>query len=134
MPQYISEDNTMMYNRWVQGIATRDLNGKPILMTDLKTVNNSQNYTNSDIGEPNIQIPKVLPFPLSTIYDDIAGFLIDYSNIQEKLHKSLQNPVNNDVEQQKIKEVIQIFKQVESIIKQAVNRFDKEEKESKEVE
>ena len=129
MPHYISEDNTMMYNKWVQGIASRDLNGKPILMTDLKTVNNSQNYTNSDIGEPNIKIPKVLPFPLSTIYDDMAGFLIGYSNIQEKLHKSLQNPVNTNEEKTKIKEVIQIFKQIEKVIKQAVNRFDKESNE-----
>lgn len=119
MPQYISEDNTMMYNRWVQGIATRDLKGNDIMMSDLKKVADTQNYTNSDIGYPFIQCPKKLPFPLDTIYDDIAGFIIDYSNIMEKLTRSLQNPVTTGEERVKIQETIKKFKQIEKIVKDA---------------
>lgn len=124
MPQYISEDNTMMYNRWVQGIATRDLKGNDIMMSDLKKVSDTQNYTNSDIGYPFIQIPKTLPYPLSTIYDDIAGFVIDYSNIMEKLTRSLQNPVTTGEDRVKIQETINKFKQIEKIIKTATTSME----------
>lgn len=129
MPQYISEDNTMMYNRWVQGIATRDLKGNNIMMSDLKKVSDTQNYTNSDIGYPFIQCPKKLPFPLDTIYDDIAGFLIDYSNIMEKLTRSLQNPVTTGEDRVKIEDTIKKFKGIEKIIKDATTSMDNSDSE-----
>jgi hypothetical protein len=128
MPSYISEDNTMMYNKWVQGIATRDLNGEPILMSDLKTVSNTQNYTVSDIGYPDIKVPRTLPYPLNTVYDDIAGFVIAYGNIMEKLQRSLQNPVTKGEEKKQIELVIKNFSQIEKVIKGTISAVDKETK------
>lgn len=124
MPHYISEDDTMMYNKWVQGIATRDLKGNNIVLSDLKQQSDSQNYTNSDVGAPNIRLPKKLPYPLDTIYDDLAGFVVAYSNILEKLKKGSENPITKEKDKEKYEQIIAEFKKVEIIIKDSVNMFD----------
>lgn len=124
MPHYISEDNTMMYNKWVQGIATRDLKGNNIVLSDLKQQSDSQNYTNSDVGAPNFKLPKRLPYPLDTIYDDLAGFVVSYSNILDKLQRGLKNPIVKDKDKEKYDQIITEFKKIEEIIKDSVNMFD----------
>ena len=126
MPHYISEDDKMMYNRWVQGIATRDLKGNNILLSDLKQQSGTQNYTNSDVGAPNYKLPKKLPYPLDTIYDDLAGFIVSYSNILEKLKRGAENPITKGKDKEKYDQIIGKFKLIETILKDTVNNFDEE--------
>lgn len=123
---YISEDDTMMYNKWVQGIASRDLKGNNILLSNLKQQQNSQNYTNSDVGAPDIKLPKTLPFPLATIYDDLAGFLVLYGNIIEKLKRASDNPITNVKDKRKYSQIITEFEKIQTIIRGGVNMFDKQ--------
>lgn len=125
MAHYISEDDKMMYNRWVQGIASRDLKGSNIMLSDLLQQADNQNYTNSDIGQPDVQLPKTLPYPLSTIYDDLAGFVIAYSNIVEKLKKGASNVATKDADKKKYELVIDNLKQIELVIKNTVSLLDK---------
>ena len=125
MPHYISEDDTMMYNKWVQGIATRDLKGSNIVLSDLKQQSDSQNYTNSDIGAPKIKLPKKLPYPLDTLYDDLAGLLVAYGNILEKLKKGSESPILKGDDKEKYEQVIAEFRKIEDVIKNGVNMFDK---------
>lgn len=125
MSHYISEDDQMMYNKWVQGIATRDLKGNNIVLSDLKQQSNSQNYTNSDIGAPDIKLPKKLPYPLDTIYDDLAGFVVNYSNIIEKLKRGKDNPINKDNTKEKYNDLIKEFKKIEDVIKTSIGMFEK---------
>jgi len=124
MPHYISEDDKMMYNKWVQGIATRDLKGNNILLSDLKQQSSTQNYTNSDVGSPNYKLPKKLPYPLDTIYDDLAGFIVSYSNILEKLKRGFENPITKGKDKEKYDQIISKFKLIETILKDTVNTFD----------
>lgn len=137
MSHYVSEDDTMMYNRWVQGIATRDLKGNPIMMSDLKQTSDTQNYTTSDISSPNYKLPKTLPYPLSTIYDDLADFIVTYSNILEKLRMGAQNPVTKDKDKEDFKKLIIHFEDIATIFKEMVDgpsEEDKKDKEKEEVE
>lgn len=131
MSHYVSEDDTMMYNRWVQGIATRDLKGNPIMMSDLKQSSDTQNYTTSDISSPNYKLPKQLPYPLSTIYDDLADFTVTYSNILEKLRMGAKNPVTKEKDKEEFKKLIKHFEDIASIFKDMVKGPDDEDKDSK---
>lgn len=129
MGNLLSEDNTMMYNRWVQGIASRDLNGQNVTLSDLKQTADNQNYTTSDVGSPRINLPDTLPFPLDSLYNDLAGFVTNYTNITTKLTNALGNPSVNKRDKRRIEMTLEEFKKISKVFEGAIKRLDSASKE-----
>ena len=84
-PSAINEDSTMLYNKWVAGIAKRDLQPEVITVNDI--VNRFRNRYDK---------PVQLPYPLDRILDFIGDLFIKCSDFRRQLAMSVNNPVIKD--------------------------------------
>jgi len=87
----ISEDSTMNYNKWVQGIAAREFSSQRVFLKDIlgKTAENDQ-YPNNVIDN------KILPYPLGNLIPCIGNTLFNLTNALSLLKVSNQNPLCDD--------------------------------------
>jgi len=82
---FLWEDSSQMYNKWVSGIAKRDL--QPELITVADIVNRFRN---------NSQAPKTFPFPLENLLNLLGDIFIQCANTRRLLASSFSNPVIKD--------------------------------------
>lgn len=81
----LNEDSRMLYNKWVRGIATRELQPEVITIDDI--VNRFRNNNNA---------PAVLPYPLDKFLDFIGDIFVKCADLRRTLGQSVSNPLIKD--------------------------------------
>lgn len=81
----LNEDSQMLYNKWVRGIATRQLQPEIITISDI--VNRFRN---------NNQAPKVLPYPLDRIVDFLGDIFVKCADFRRTLAQGASSPLIKD--------------------------------------
>ena len=104
----LEEDQTMLYNKWVSGIASRDLKGQAVTLDDI--VSKYNNDVNGDKARPE------LPYPLTLFTDLIGEVYIKMRDMQEKINVANTYPIVKENENGKIA-LIRINKKAEEIKK-----------------
>jgi hypothetical protein len=102
-PSVLSEDSQKLYNKWVSGIATRDLQPEVITVADI--VNRYRNTTDA---------PKKLPFPLELALDYLGDIFVKCADFRRQLQNSLVNPVVKD-NAEGMKAIRELNKKMEAI-------------------
>jgi len=85
----LSEDNQMMYNKWVSGIAKREA------PADVITVDDVVNRFRNDLSG---RAPRQLPFPLTLLLDFIGNIFIQTADLRRTLVDSIHYPIIKDKE------------------------------------
>lgn len=78
----LREDSSKIYNKWVSGIAKRELQPEVITVSDI--INRFRNRPE--------QI-KSFPYPLQNIVDFLGELFVQAANLRRLLSASLSNPV-----------------------------------------
>jgi len=81
-PMVISEDSTMLYNKWVTGIAKRDLQPEVITVNDI-----INRFRNRNDASP------ILPYPLDRMLDFLGDMFVKCADFRRTLAKSVSNPL-----------------------------------------
>lgn len=84
-PSVLNEDSQMLYNKWVSGIAKRDLQPEIITVADI--VNRFRNRYDK---------PQTFPYPLNLILDFLGDLFVKCADFRKHLLSSLANPVIKD--------------------------------------
>jgi len=96
------EDFTNHYNKWVSGIASRELGTQRVTLKDLfdKTV--------TDQLPGAAKAEKVLPYPLPSVIEQIGELYLHANNTRSLFNDSLKNPVilKNKAALETVKEVV----------------------------
>lgn len=100
---YLWEDSSMMYNKWVSGIAKRDLQPEVITVSDI--VNRFRNNT---------QAPKNFPFPLQNLLNLLGDIFVQCANTRRLLASSFSNPIIKD-DANKVKAIRQLNTKIDKI-------------------
>lgn len=76
----------MQYNKWVSGIASRELGSQRVTLRDLfdKSVNQSPDDAKAD---------KALPYPLPSVIEQLGELFLNAENSMNLFKTSLNNPV-----------------------------------------
>lgn len=79
-------EEVMQFNKWVSGIASRELGSQRVTLRDLfdKSVNQSPNDVKTD---------KVLPYPLPSVIEQLGELYLNAENSKNLFKSSLNNPV-----------------------------------------
>lgn len=80
--KFINEDSQMLYNKWVRGIATRDLQPEIITVSDI--VNRFRN---------NNDAPKKLPYPLDVVIDFLGDIFVKCADLRRNLAQGVNSPL-----------------------------------------
>jgi hypothetical protein len=99
----INEDTSMIYNKWVSGIAKRELQPEVITVADI--INRFRN---------NQQPKRILPYPLSNILDFLGEIFVQCANLRGLLNQSFKNPVIKE-NSEKIKAVRNLNEKLDKI-------------------
>lgn len=83
------EDFTNHYNKWVSGIASRELGSQRVTLRDLF----DKSVTDQLPGAAKAE--KVLPYPLPNVIKQIGELYLNASNTRNLFNDSLKNPVIN---------------------------------------
>jgi hypothetical protein len=78
------EDNQMLYNKWVSGIAKREAPSDVITVDDI--INRYRNNLNN-------QAPKMLPYPLNSLLDCVGNIFIKAADVRRLLIDSSKYPL-----------------------------------------
>lgn len=80
----ISEDNQMMYNKWVSGIAKKEAPSEVITVADIQNrYRNNYNY----------QAPAQLPFPLTSFLDFLGNLFVKSADMRRSLGHAINYPI-----------------------------------------
>lgn len=79
-------EEVMQYNKWVSGIASRELGSQRVTLRDLfdKSVNQSPDDAKAD---------KALPYPLPSVIEQLGELFLNAENSMNLFKTSLNNPV-----------------------------------------
>jgi hypothetical protein len=102
----LNEDSQMLYNKWVRGIATRELQPEIITLSDI--VNRFRN---------NNKAPKKLPYPLDSVVDFLGDIFVKCADLRRTLAQGVVSPLIKD-KASKIKTVRDLNKKIERIQQQ----------------
>jgi len=81
----LREDSSKIYNKWVSGIAKRELQPEVITVSDI--VNRFRNSSDAI---------KSFPYPLQNIVDFLGDLFVQAANLRRLLSSSLSNPTIKD--------------------------------------
>lgn len=81
-PSILNEDSTMLYNKWVSGIAKRDLQPEVITVNDI--INRFRNRYDA---------PVVLPYPLDRVLDFLGEMFVKCADFRRTLAQSVNSPL-----------------------------------------
>jgi len=111
-PKLLFEE-VMQYNKWVSGIASRELASQRVTLKDLfdKSVNQYPNDAKAD---------KLVPYPLPSVVEQLGDLYINACNAKNMFKNSLTNPVIQENEPAK-KYVIIVVKSLDIIINELKN-------------
>jgi len=99
----INEDTSMIYNKWVSGIAKREFQPEVITVADI--INRFRN---------NQQAKKILPYPLNNILDFLGEIFVQCANLRGLLNQSFKNPVIKETSE-KIKAIRSLNEKLDKI-------------------
>lgn len=106
----LKEDTENIYNKWVSGIAKREAPADVITIDDIiNRYRNRQNYT----------APKLLPFPLNFLLDNLGNIFAKVAELRADLVRSIdRTPIisKSERKQKAIKVLNNKMKQVQEII------------------
>ena len=83
------EDFTNHYNKWVSGIASRELGSQRVTLKDLF----DKSITDQLPGAAKAE--KVLPYPLPSVIEQIGELYLNATNTRNLFNDSLKNPIIN---------------------------------------
>ena len=108
-------EEIMQYNKWVSGIASRELGSQRVTLKDLfdKSVNQYPNDVKAD---------KVLPYPIPSIIEQLGDLYINACNAKNMFKTALNNPVVKENEDAK-NTVIDVTKRLDVIINELKEIF-----------
>lgn len=109
----LNEDSQMLYNKWVSGIAKRDLQPEIITLSDI--VNRFRN---------NNQAPKVLPYPLDRIVDFLGDIFVKCADLRRTLAQGAASPNIKD-NAKKIRTIRELNQQIQEIQEKLFSCTDK---------
>lgn len=106
-PKLLFEE-VMQYNKWVSGIASRELATQQVTLKDLfdKTVDQHPNEAQAD---------KVLPYPINGVIQQLGDLYINACNSRMLFKQALSNPVVRENKAAK-QQVINIIEKLSKII------------------
>jgi len=81
----LNEDSQMLYNKWVRGIATRQLQPEIITISDI--INRFRN---------NNQARKILPYPLDRVVDFLGDLFVKCADLRRVLAQGAGSPLIKD--------------------------------------
>lgn len=115
-PSVLSEDSAMLYNKWVSGIAKRDLQPEVITVDDI--VNR---FRNTD------KAPPILPYPLDKILDFIGDLFVKCADFRRTLASSVSNPLIKDSKNkiQAIRSLNEKIKKIQDILMSCTDELNK---------
>jgi len=108
-------EEVMNYNKWVSGIASRELASQRVTLKDLfdKSVNQYPNDVKAD---------KAIPYPLPSVVEQLGDLYIKTCNAKMLFASSLNNPVIQENEPAK-KYVLDVIKKLTNIINELKGIF-----------
>lgn len=114
-------EDILNYNKWVSGIASRELASQRVTLKDLFNKTYTNQHPNDAAAEP------VLPNPLQNVVSQIGDLYINAVNAKKMFIDSLQNPViqKNKEAQEGIKNIVSKLEAIVSIIKGIVEQSNK---------
>jgi len=114
-------EDILNYNKWVSGIASRELASQRVSLKDL--------FSNPYIDQnPNdAKADPVMPFPLQNVTQQIGDLYINACNTKEMFKSSLENPViaRNQIAKETVKEIVGKLDAIIDIIKGIVIQANK---------
>lgn len=101
-------EEVMNYNKWVSGIASRELASQRVTLKDLfdKSVNQYPNDVKAD---------KAIPYPLPNTVQQLGDLYINACNARNMFKNSLSNPVVQENEPAK-KYIAYVIEKLDNII------------------
>ena len=120
-------EDILNYNKWVSGIASRELATQKVTLKDIFDGPNTEQNPNDAKAEP------VLPYPLQNVIPQIGELYINANNAKQLVMLSLNNPVvaKNGVAKEAVKNIADkldfILQTVQDIIKQTNQPVAKKE-------
>ena len=119
MKQRLLFEEVMNFNKWVSGIASRELASQKVTLKDLfdKGVNQSLNSAKVD---------KVLPYPLPNVIEQIGELYLYTTNSKRLFKTALSNSVikNNKAAKEKVIEIYKKLDQIEQIINSIIKNSE----------
>jgi len=114
----LNEDSQMIYNRWVSGIATRELKGQTLTVDDLVA-----KYT----PQGNTLAPKILPYPLDKIFESLADNFAKLSNSKMLCEVSKNNPIIASKKEKlaELQQVIEKIQKAQKILEETIPPLNK---------
>jgi hypothetical protein len=108
-------EEIMNYNKWVSGIASRELATQQVTLKDLfdKTVDQFPN---------NAQADKVLPYPINGVIQQLGDLYINACNSKMLFMQALKNPVVQENKAAKL-QVLNIIEKLTKIINELKSIF-----------
>jgi hypothetical protein len=121
-------EDILNYNKWVSGIASRELGSQRVTLKDIFKGPNTEQSPNDAKAEP------VMPYPLQSVIQQIGELYMNANNAKQLFASSLTNPVikRNPIAKETVKDIVDkldtIIKTVQGIVVQANKPVAKKEK------
>jgi len=114
-------EDILNYNKWVSGIASRELASQRVTLRDLFNKNYVDQHPNDTQADP------VLPFPLQSVIEQIGDLYINACNSRKLFKDSLNNPVisKNQSARDTVKDVISKLDTITDIIQNIIKQTNK---------
>lgn len=113
-------EEVMAYNKWVSGMASRELGTQRVTLKDLLTKHIDQSPNNSKAEKP-------LPYPIPNVIEQLGDMYIKACNSKSLFTQALNNPViqkNKEAEEQ-VKKIILKLDGIITMLKQIFYNTDK---------
>jgi len=116
----INEDSVMNYNKWVQGIASREFNAQKVFLRDLLgRPNESDQYPNKVVNN------NALPYPLPNLIPSLGTVIANLSIALSLVKNSNSFPIfSEDNNAQNLQEALKSLEDASKSITKAVNSLD----------
>ena len=114
-------EEILNYNKWVSGIASRELASQRVTLKDLFNNPYIDQNPNDSVADP------VMPFPLQPVIEQIGNLYINACNAKELFKNSLVNPViaDNKIAKEVVKEIVGKLDAIIDIIKGIIEQSNK---------
>lgn len=117
------EDASMYYNKWVSGIASRDLASQKIGLKDILKKNDEHMEQNPNLTKAGT----VMPYPIPNAVSSLGEIITSTSNALNLFRQSLHNPAVQEEKRARaeIVLIIKYLKYVLDILNKLISRLQK---------
>jgi len=117
----VNEDSVMNYNKWVQGIASREFNAQKVFLRDiLGKTNETQQYPNNVVNN------NVLPYPLANLIPSLGTVISNLSIALNLVKNSNSYPLfrEDSNNTKNFQDALKNLEDASNSINKAVNNLD----------